>query len=315
MIDIKAADMGLLVSLNALLDEENVTHAAARIGISQPAMSAQLARLRDLFQDPLLVPSGTGKGMVATQRAQAVKGPLRDALKAMLDAVNTPVAFDPAVSRRTFSIACNDNAAAILALPLIRQLRDHGWDGLRVAIRAIDEKTIRDQLEAGEVDVVVTSKASVPSGLRTQPLVSDTFAMAQRKNHPRGAAMPSLAEYAALHHVIVSGSGGGFHGVIDDLLARHGLSREVRISVHHYSLAPAVLEASDFVCTLPTLFLRRFPDTVDCLPLPFPAPAFHLFMGWHHRFDTDLSHRWLRERLASLPEAPHGGAASPNGST
>ncbi|MCW2240483.1 LysR family transcriptional regulator [Azospirillum canadense] len=303
MVDIKAADMGLLVSLNALLEEENVTRAATRIGISQPAMSAQLVRLRDRFQDPLLVPSGTGKGMVATRRGQAMKAPLRDALKAVLDAVNILVDFDPATSRRTFSIACNDNAAAIVVLPFIRQVRDHGWNGLRVSIRTIDAKTIREQLDGGEVDVVVTSRASVPSGLRTTALVSDNFAMAQRKNHPRGATLPSLEEYAALHHVIVSGTGGGFHGVIDDLLARHGLSREVRISVHHYSLAPAVLEASNFVCTLPTIFLRRFQDTVDFFPLPLSPPPFQLFMGWHHRFDTDLSHRWLRERLAALCDA------------
>jgi len=121
-MNIRPADLPLLLSLNALLEENNVTRAAARLHLSQPALSAQLARLRDMFGDPLLVPSETGRGMVPTSKASALKGPLRAALQQLNQAVSDEGEFDPRTSSRCFTIAANDNAISMFGLDFIRHV-------------------------------------------------------------------------------------------------------------------------------------------------------------------------------------------------
>jgi DNA-binding transcriptional LysR family regulator len=123
--------------------------------------------------------------------------------------------------------------------------------------------------------------------------------MAQRKGHPRGARPPSLKEYAALEHVIVSGEGGGFRGFIDDVLKAKRLTRHVAVSVQYYSVVPAILQGSDFIGTLPARFLERYANMLTVLPLPFDAGRFNLHAAWHARFDNDPGHAWLREQLAA----------------
>ena len=135
MIDFKGADLNLLVSLDALIEEGNVTKAAARLNVSQPALSAQLARLRELFQDPLLVPSRTGRGMIPTARALKLRGPLHAALKDLETVIKRPPAFDPLTANRSFAIAASDNATVVLGIGLIERVRKLAGPGVRVSDR------------------------------------------------------------------------------------------------------------------------------------------------------------------------------------
>src|ERR1700761_533341 len=148
-MDIESIDLDLLRALEALTAEPNVTSAAARLGISQPAMSARLARLRRAFDDPLLVPAVRGLGLVLTPRAEALKAPLRDALAALADAISRPPQFDPLTSRRTFSIAANDNAAERFCIPLIASLPRVGTERLSFAIHHPNLARITEELESG----------------------------------------------------------------------------------------------------------------------------------------------------------------------
>src|SRR5476649_2818013 len=280
MIDMRGADLALLVSLDVLLEEANVTRAAVRLNISQPALSAQLVRLRDLLGDPLLLPSETGRGMVATERALQLRAPLREALLALEKTVREPAVFDPASAQRSFTVAANDNATAILGLGLARTFEAQRNTGLRLAFRNADPEQVVGQMERGEIDV----------------LIADVFMMAQRKVHPRGTVPPDLASYCALQHVIVSNSG-GFHGFIEEHLAALGMQRQVVLSVSSYNLVPLMLASTDYVCALPLCLLNRFSDTLDIFPLPLAKLGFTLSMAWHPRNDNDAGHRWLRERL------------------
>src|SRR5258708_7534404 len=126
-MDINGHDLPLLASLRVMLDEKNITRAAVRLGISQPALSAQLARLRDVFDDPLLTPAASGKGMVLTPRGHELREPLRLALQHLEDVVSKPSAFDPAKSDRTFAIGANDNKTAIIGSRLVALVRRSGW--------------------------------------------------------------------------------------------------------------------------------------------------------------------------------------------
>src|ERR1700754_1982581 len=148
----RAADLGLMLALDALLEEANVTRAASRLSISQPALSAQLARLRELFGDPLLLPAETGRGMTLTARAVGLRDPLRVALRDLDRVVTHAPEFDPAHSTRAFQIALSDNAVAILGVDLVAWIAAHAGPGIRVAFRPVDPGRIGTQLECGEVD-------------------------------------------------------------------------------------------------------------------------------------------------------------------
>jgi DNA-binding transcriptional LysR family regulator len=304
---IRASDLPLLFSLNALLEEENVTRAASRMAVSQPAMSGQLARLRDLFGDPLLVPSETGRGMVSTARGQALKEPLRDALRTLQSVVADPAEFDPARHERTFTLAANDNAAAMLGIQLINRLKADRRSRLRLALRSVDPSAIAVLLERGEVDLLLASEAAIPQGFRRERILDENFEMAQRKGHPRGQDSLTAETYAALDHVIVSGVG-GFRSAIDDMLEKQRLTRLVAVAVAYYGLVPPILEATDLVATLPSRFLRRFEASLDRFALPFDLRPFSLSMAWHARFDGDPAHLWLRRQLALSADAAGTGA-------
>jgi len=296
-MNIRGHDMPLLMSLTVMLDERNITRAAARLGISQPALSAQLARLRDLFEDQLLTPAASGKGMVLTPRGSELKEPLRLALQKLQDVIGTPTGFDPKTSDRTFTIGANDNATAIIGSRLVSLSRRDGLSRIRFAFRSIDLPKLAGQLEAGDLDVALVSKNAAPSGMPSEPLLEERFMMAHRKDHPRGSRRPTMKEYSRMEHVIVSGEGGGFRGFIDDVLAENGLTRRVAVSVQHYSVVPLLLQSTDLVCTLPQRFLKRYQDVLQALPLPFDTRPFTLYATWHARFDNDRGHQWLRQQL------------------
>jgi DNA-binding transcriptional LysR family regulator len=299
-MDINRIDLNLLTSLNVLLDEANVTRAARRLKLSQPALSAQLARLRELFGDPLLLPAETGRGMTLTARAVGLRDPLRIALRELDHVVTHEPDFDPAQSTRAFQIALSDNAVAILGVDLVAWVAANAGPGIRVAFRPLDPARIGAQLECGEVDLLVAIKSLIPPAMKARVLLEDRYVMAQRKGHPRGPTPPDLDTYCALRHVLVSLDGGGFHGFMDDYLHRLGRTRQVAVSVPQYHLMPDILEATDYVGVMPSLLVRRFAGRLDAFDLPIPTHDISLYASWHPRMQVDAAHRWLRERVSAI---------------
>lgn len=296
-MDIRPSDLPLLVSLNALLREKNVTRAAQRLHISQPALSAQLARLRLMFKDPLLVPAETGRGMVVTPRGLELAIPLSEALHHLDAVVQDPGGFDPSQSDRTFTIEGNDNAVVTLGLRLAKAVAA-SKGRVRLAFCTTDPTLLLQRMESGEIDMVLGAARSMPQALKTRPLLTEHYRLAQRKRHPRGNAALTVDRYCKLKHVLVSAVG-GFNGFIDDHLAQLGRKRFVAISVPHYNLVPVLLSQTDLVCTLPERFLSTASRQLDMFELPFKTPDFALSVGWHASTDHDPGHRWLREQLQS----------------
>ncbi|ARP88464.1 LysR family transcriptional regulator [Bordetella genomosp. 9] len=291
--------MGLLVSLDVLLEEANVTRAARRLAISQPALSAQLARLRQVLDDPLLVPAERGRGMRLTPRAAQLKSPLHELLTRLEDLVEAPYAFDPSTAKRDFTIALNDNAAMTIGLDLIECIRKQSYAGIRLAMLQIPRDEVLDLAARGRIDLVIGTRAFMPPGLRTHDLVDDRFQVAQRKGHPRGTAAMTLEQYCAYEHVLVS-TNGSYHSGIDDFLAELGHYRHTTVSVQYYTAVPPILERTNCLATLPERFLHRFDHMIDRFDLPFAFDPFQLQVGWHPRFDEDLGHQWLREQLIAV---------------
>lgn len=291
--------MGLLVSLDVLLEEANVTRAARRLAISQPALSAQLARLRQVLDDPLLVPAERGRGMRLTPRAAQLKSPLHELLTRLENLVEAPYAFDPSTAKRDFTIALNDNAAMTIGLDLIECIRKQSYAGIRLAMLQIPRDEVLDLAARGRIDLVIGTRAFMPPGLRTHDLVDDRFQVAQRKGHPRGTAAMTLEQYCAYEHVLVS-TNGSYHSGIDDFLAELGHYRHTTVSVQYYTAVPPILERTNCLATLPERFLHRFDHMIDRFDLPFAFDPFQLQVGWHPRFDEDLGHQWLREQLIAV---------------
>lgn len=303
MIDLKGADLNLLVSLDALIEEGNVTKAAARLNVSQPALSAQLARLRDLFRDPLLVPSKNGRGMIPTARALELRGPLHVALKDLETVLKRPPIFDPLTVERTFAIATSDHLTVALGEGLIARVQKVAGPGVRVSFRIPSPDLIATQLERGQVDLLIGDERNVPSGMNSRRLFDDGFLMAQRRGHPRGTKPLDLNTYCGLPHILVSTSGGSFRGHIDEQLEKIGRRRRVVLSIHQFSHAPIFLRITDYVATLPAHHLSRFSDELDTFELPFKSRGFTVTACWHPRYQADPAHIWLREQLAAVAAA------------
>ncbi len=297
-MDLRQIDLNLLVSLDALLAECNVTRAAKRLHVSQPALSAQLARLRQLFGDPLLLPAETGRGMTPTARALDLGPALHSALKDLESVVQHKPSFDPFTDVRTFQLAANDTGMVVLGLPLIEKLAAHAGPGIRIAFRVPDVELIGAQMEQGEVDLLLASERLVPPTMKTRPLIHGRFVMAQRKGHPRGSGPLDLDAYCALQHVLVTEIGGRLRGYIDETLESQGRRRSVVLSVEKFMLVPEILRNSDYVCTLPSMLMNRFADVLDMFELPFRDAGFGLRLAWHPRNHVDPAVTWMRDLLA-----------------
>jgi DNA-binding transcriptional LysR family regulator len=295
-------DIGLLLTLDALLKEQNVTHAATRLHITQSALSGRLTRLRHLLNDALFIPAASGRGMIPTPHAIALEPELTRLLAHFSDFVNTAHLFDPATSKRIFRIAATDNPAAILAPDLIPLIQSQA-PGVKIAFTLPDKSRIAESLEKGEVDLFVGAAEDAAADLIGQTLFEEKFVTAQRRGHPRGAGPIGLDEFCELDHLLISTSGGHFSGMIDHALAEIGRERRVSVSIQSYALAPLVLSSTDCICTLPKRFLMRFDQTLDLFEPPLELSKFMMEVFWHQRMRADPAHMWLRQTVMQVAKA------------
>ncbi|WP_394831423.1 LysR family transcriptional regulator [Pendulispora rubella] len=295
-------DIDLLLALNALLDSQNVTQAARKLGITQPALSARLGRLRALFDDRLFVAGSSGRGVVPTSRALELKPLVADVVERLRALMSVAPAFEPAQSKRTFVIAARENPATVLApalVPLVRSLAPR----VRLAFIQPRPDRIMSDLESGKVDVFLGATHGVGSdSLVGRTLFEVDFVTAQRRDHPRGTGPLSLKEFCRLEHVLVS-IDGGFSGLVDEALALKGCTRNVVVSVQSYALAPIIVANSDIVCTLPRSLLEPLSDVLHVAPPPIELERVELAAYWHERSQLDPGHKWLREQIFAIAHA------------
>ncbi|WP_437984389.1 LysR family transcriptional regulator [Sorangium sp. So ce117] len=296
-MDSSRLDLNLLVALDALLAERNVTRAAKRLNLSQPALSAQLQRLRELLGDPLLVPAQ--RGMTPTRRALELQAPLHEALEGVRAVVAAGAGFDPATSELTVAIAASDYVQYALLMPLAFQLRREA-PGVRLAWRALDVAQLAGQVERGEVDLAVLTPELAPEHLRSRKVLDERFVVIVRRNHPLVSRTISLDQLCALDHVVVSPRGGGFTGATDAALAALGRERRVVLSVPSFLMVPELVARSDMAALVPERLARDRADRLELLPPPVPVPGFAIVMAWHHRTAKHPALTWLRDRVRSL---------------
>jgi DNA-binding transcriptional LysR family regulator len=300
-MDIRSVDLNLLVALDALLAERNVTRAAARLSLSQSAMSAALGRLRTLFGDPLLL--RTSGGMLPTSKGEELVVPLRQVLSEVSRIVQQPGAFDPARTDRTFTIAASDYIEYAI-LPRLVDILEARAPRARLAVRPVDFGAVGRQLEAGEIDLGILGARFAPPSVRSRPLFVERFVCVVRKGHPHVGERLTLDDYCALDHVLVSPSGGAFSAPADDALAATGRTRHVRLSVPHFLLVPEILRRSDMIAVLPERLARAYGDRLRVFDLPFDLAPVTIVKVWHERTHRDPALVWLRQSLVALTAEP-----------
>lgn len=293
----KRLDLNLLVTLEALLAEQNVTRAADRLHLSQPAVSAQLSRLRALFDDPLLIPAQ--RGMTPTAKGQELLAPLRQALDQVRATLEQHRHFDPAKARLTVAIACTDYLQLVVVEPLVAALRRQA-PGVRVALRHLDPPQLEAQMARGEVDLALMTPDDGPASLRSRPLFAERYVLIGRRRHPRLRRDLSPEQFAQLEQVIVSLRGGGFASAVDEGLAALGYARKVVLSAASFLFVPEIVARSDFVALVPERLARARREQLKVVDCPFPVPGFGVAMLWHERNHGHGGQRWVRDTLAAL---------------
>ena len=295
MSDLSRLDLNLLFTLDMLLDERNVTRAANRLNLSQPAVSAQLARLREAFGDPLLLPGP--RGMSATLRAEELRDPLRDALEGLRRAVSPAARFDPGKATNTWRIAAADYGEQAILLPALRHIREQAPNA-RLAVVEGSPTRILKRAEDGEVELGLQTLDTVSPALRAHRLLRERYLLVCREGHPKLLRRPTLKQFCALDHAIVSPNGGGFEGSTDVALRAAGLSRRVVLSLPHFLVLLGVVASTDLVAMLPSRLvhgvhgLRTFEPPLDVL-------GFDMAMVWHERVHRDPAHQWLRDQIVN----------------
>jgi len=295
MINLRRMDLNLLLTLDVLLSEHNVTRAAQRLHLSQPSVSVHLAKLRDIFGDPLLLPGP--RGMQPTARAEELREPLRLALQALEQALGPAGSFDPASAGNTWRVAAADYGESAILLPALARLREAA-PGARLAVVPAVLGRLARQAEQGDIDLALQTSADAPPSLRHRALFTERYVLVARKGHPRLKRRPTLEQFCALEHAIVSPGGGSFTGVTDEALAAAGASRRVVLSVPHFLFLRAALAATDLVAMLPSRLLRDAPE-LQQLEAPVAVPGYEMAMLWHERVHRDPAHKWLRDTIAA----------------
>jgi DNA-binding transcriptional LysR family regulator len=297
MLNIRKVDLNLLVVLDALLDERNVTRAAVRLGYTQPTISGMLTRLRHLFGDPLFV--RTQRGLLATPRAEELAFPLKQLLadSHRLVARNE---FDPASAEVTITISSNDYMQHALLVPFVGLLRSEARQ-IQLAIAPPIIEGLSDSLARGRIDLAITIPEFAMSDLPSRLLYRERYVVAVRPQHPlaRRAAM-TVERFCSYDHVVVSPTGGSFEGPTDQALARLQLRRKVRYSVPSFLLLPEILQTDDLVALVPSRLLRENDKRLVVVKPPVAIPGFDVIAVWHPRVDREPTHRWLRSRLVEI---------------
>jgi DNA-binding transcriptional LysR family regulator len=302
-MNLDALDLNLLRVLDALLTERHVTRAAKRLGLSQPAASHALARLREALGDPLFV--RTPRGLVPTARASQLAAPLRSALTTLEHAVAGGAGFDPSTAKRTFHIATIDYGSFVVVPGLLERVQREA-PGVDLWVRAVRDDPW-EQLASGDADVVIgpLPLTQARASTHARRLYEERFVCLARKGHPRLRKGLDLDTWASLPHVFVAPRGTP-GGVVDEVLARHGRTRRVALAVPHFLVAPHVVAGSDMVLTIGARVAAAF---VEMLPLkvfepPVPIPGFEVNLAWHERNHHDPAQRWLRGILVDLYGEP-----------
>lgn len=303
---LSSIDLNLLVALDALLAERNVTRAADRVGMTQPGMSNALARLRRLFDDELLVRQG--RSFVLSPRAEELVALVTDILARIQQTLGATRAFDPARDERHFSISASDYATLVLIGPLVRRLSKEA-PGVTVDVEPRSPDVPR-LLEEDKADFVIEPLELMPGAkFPRQRLLRDHWLSAVWVGNPKVGSRMTREAFLALGHMIYSIGPSHQLALPDQFLRASGIDRKIEYSVESFLLAPFLLKGTNLTALIPSRTGPAIEQSGDIkfVTPPYPVPDITEYLWWHPRHTTDAAHAWFRNRFAMVAAEIEGG--------
>lgn len=294
-MNLRSLDLNLLVVLDALLEERHVSRAAMRVGLSQPATSNALSRLRAMFGDTLLL--RTPHGMELTPRAVALAAPVRQALRQVQRLLEAEEAFDPATCRQAFTLRMSDLLGQLLLPTLMGRLHREA-PGLQLDIVHLPPTLTVERLEADHCDLAVSMGLAHGATILSEPLMDDRMVCVMRAGHPLAGRPLTLEAFVGLSHMKVSMSPTDSR-FVDDVLARLGRQRRVALNVPHWLVVPDILRATELVAVMSERLARTFEAGGGLVlqDLPFASEKFQWASYWHRRHEGSRALAWIRGAL------------------
>jgi DNA-binding transcriptional LysR family regulator len=296
-MQLKDIDLNLLLVFDRMLAEKRVSAVAESLGLSQPAISNALARLRKLLGDELFL--RTARGMEPTPFALQLAEPVAYAMGALHSALNQQVVFDPATSTRSFTLAMTD-IGEIYFTPRLMETLSAAAPGVTIStVRNNTAASLRDELEAGHVDIAIGLLPQLKAGVfqrrlflqRYVCIFSGTHLLARKRS-------VSLKDFTAADHVLVHAAGTG-HGKADDVMAAQGVQRRIRLKVPHFVAIGHILRSSEMIATVPERLAQSIAEPFGLVwrPHPVPLPQIAINLFWHAKVHRDPGNQWLRGLL------------------
>lgn len=298
MLNLRDMDLNLLVVFQQLYKERRVAAVADNLGLTQPAVSNALSRLRKMLGDELFL--RTGRGMEPTPYATYLAEPLADALAMIRDTLERQLEFDPAASVRRFTIAMTD-LGEIHFLPKLMSRLAEVAPGVTVSTVRNTSVNLSEELESGRVDIAIGLLPQLKGGFFQRLLFRQRYVCIMRKGHPLDKEGMTLEDFEGAQHVVVVAGGTG-HAIADDILQRRGVKRNVRLSVPHFIALGHILATTDLIATVPERYVRESmaPFGLIYLAHPVPIPEFDVNLFWHAKFHKEPGNQWLRSLIAEL---------------
>lgn len=294
-MNINTFDLNLLRVFTAVYEVRNVSRAAVVTGLSQPAVSNALQRLRRVCDDPLFVRTRTG--MEPTALAMSLAEPVRRALDILQNCLSNPAGFEPGRSDRVFRLLMSD-VGEVIVLPKLMDALQKVAPGIRIEALQIPHENYPGALESGQADLAIGNLAMLKGGFYQRVLFSDNYMCIARKNHPLVGKRPTLKDYLALSHVVTTA--GSTEGLVEKALARRRQHRIVKLKVTHYHVAATIVANTDLVATVPENAVMGLKN-LQMFELPFPLVHAQVRLFWHRRAHQDPANQWLRGFIAGLP--------------
>lgn len=301
-------DLNLMQVFGALMHENNLTRAGFRLGLSQPAMSHALAKLRKLTGDPLFV--RVPSGMEPTDFALRIAPSVNEGLKLLIGAVEGDGPFEPSRCDRTFQILMSDIGELVYLPRLLNRLAQVA-PKLDLRVTQLPREAYQDALASGEADLAIGFLPALKTGVYQQRLFTDNHICLVRSDHPSIKKGLSLTQFCSASHVVIEPPGSRLSGhaiqtSTTSMLERHlsalGITRRVVLRVPHFTVVPAIVQQTDLITTLPSYvlsYIRNLPN-LKTFKLPFDVPSYDIKQFWHERKHKDPANRWLRTLVSEL---------------
>lgn len=305
LVHMSRLDLNLFVILEAIYSEGSITRAAARLNLTQPAISHALRRLRLTFDDPLFIRQGNT--MVPTALTQSVIAPIRQSVRTLSGSVQAARSFDPAATQRTFTIGCRDVLEAHLLQPLMRRIASEA-PGVSISSVRVDRSDLETSLAKGELDLAVEMLARVSDRVHRTAIIHDSLVVVGRKDHPVLAEEPDLSAYLGQEHIVVSSRRRGM-SLEDVELARIGHQRRIALRCQQYFAASMLVAETDLLLTMPERYARIVNRGLPTRIVPFPVtvPPVAVYLYWHENTDSDPANGWLRNLISEIAAGPEAG--------